>query len=53
MDIKSYLAGRLAEFLNREKPIPSGSLPMTDYERLSEEVRRADVLLVLFNSEKK
>src|SRR3989304_8428366 len=46
MDIKSYLAGRLAEFLNREKPIPSGSLPMTDYERLSEEVRRADVLLV-------
>jgi hypothetical protein len=46
MGIKSYLSGRLAVFLNREKPVPPGSLPMTDYERLSEEVRRADVLLV-------
>lgn len=46
MGFKSYLGCRLAEFLNGEKPVPPGSLPMTDYERLSEEVRRADVLLV-------
>ena len=46
MDFKGYLKDVLAAFLNQEKPGPLGSPPMTDFSRLCEEVRRADIILV-------
>jgi len=46
MSIKSLLTQKLAEFLNKEKTRLSEGLLLTDFERLCEELRQTDIVLV-------
>ncbi|RLA05451.1 MAG: hypothetical protein DRQ47_01165 [Gammaproteobacteria bacterium] len=44
MGLRSYLAGKLTRWLNKETPPPD--FPMEDFEQLSFEVRPCDILLI-------
>jgi hypothetical protein len=44
--MKKWLANRFAAWLNREPPGHGEAVPLTDMERLAEEVRPGDVILV-------
>ncbi len=44
--MKSWLMGKLAKWLNKESPADYGNVPLSDFERLGEELRQADVVLV-------
>lgn len=46
MAIKSFLMEKLSAFLNLEKDGAANELPMTDFERLCEELHQADVILL-------
>lgn len=46
MGIKHLLMGRLTGFLNKETGAYPDGVPMTDFERLCEELHQADVILV-------
>ncbi len=46
MDIKSLVFNRLSSWLNIEKGGSTSDIPMTDIERLCEELRQGDVILV-------
>lgn len=46
MSVKSWLVEKFSVWLNRQKSGRGEGVPMTDLERLSEEVRQADVILM-------
>ncbi len=46
MGIKQFFTDKISSFLNTEKGGGSNGIPMTDFERLCEELHQADVLLV-------
>lgn len=46
MAIKNFLMEKISAFLNLEKDGPANGMPMTDFERLTEELHQADVVLL-------
>ena len=50
MGIKNLITQKLANFLNKEKTGLSDGLLLTDFDRLCEELRQADIILVEGNS---
>lgn len=46
MGIKHFFSDKIAGFLNKEKKGYPHGIPMTDFERLCEELRQGDVILV-------
>ena len=46
MRIKTRLMDRLAKWLNKEDEVHQFGTPLTDFERMCEEIRQGDVLLV-------
>ena len=46
MNLNSWLIGKIAHWLNKEVEPNPHHTPLTDFERLSEELRQGDVLLV-------
>ena len=46
MAVSSWLMGKISRWLNMNVEIDSDEIPLTDFERLSEELRLGDVVLV-------
>ena len=46
MAVSNWLMGKISRWLNMNVEIDSSEIPLTDFERLSEELRLGDVLLV-------